>query len=593
MRLHISKKVWHLISLLLVILIANSCVNAQHQDDKKKIVVSDQQLQAIDSIINASYPSNEPGAAVLLAQNGKVLLRKGYGMANMELQIPVNPDHVFGIGTMSLYYTAVAILMLQEQGMLNIKDDIRKYLPNYNTHGKTITIENLLNHTCGIPGYREYISYGVKAKLEESRYAGLQFAEEQPLLFDPGTDWSYSLSGYGLLSIIVEKASKQSFNEFLKTQIFNKLDLSHTYAGSKAVIPQKTTGYLFNPAKKIYERFEEGPYVQYSVGIGSIMSTVDDLFKWHRALNDGKLIRPETLKTAWTSQVLPNGLNIHYGYGRTINKVSGYQFVGHGGVMPNYLSDEWLLPDQDIYFVILSNQRKNARTPPLIANRVASILTGYNAVMQIKPSPTNSLKKLEGVFETTSAGTRLQKNYSARKTVQWKLYVQDSKLFSQREGINKIELIQIDDSTWYTAGDPFNRYIFRQDDRGNISGFTIVGVYTQTGPSRFAIKTQSNIPPPPPSIVLQDLTKLNMYTGVFQWAEGTRQKFIVENNKLVVTDEDNADKKELFFIGSHTFFDPKTEIKYKFLLDKLGKVIEVNYYNGTNDIVAKRIRDNY
>lgn len=231
-----------------VIMSANYCYS--QTEKRPTISITDEQIRSIDSIINAAYKADEPGASVLLAQNGKVLFKKGYGMANIELQIPIEPRHVFGIGTLSQYFTAIAILILQEQGRLDVKEDIRKYIPGYNTHGKTITIENLLTHTCGIPGFREFTAYSVKDKLEESRYAGLQFSEEQPLLFEPGTNWSYSLPGYGLLSIIVEKASGQPYNDFVQQQIFDKLGMTQTYFGKKGTTPLKTTGYIFNATKK-------------------------------------------------------------------------------------------------------------------------------------------------------------------------------------------------------------------------------------------------------------------------------------------------------------------------------------------------------
>lgn len=580
-------------SIVLVSLMFANCCYSQVMESRQTIKITDEQIRAIDSMINATYKADEPGAAVLLAQYGKILLRKGYGMANMELQVPVSPSHVFGIGTLSIYFTAVAILILQEQGKLDIKDDIRKYIPGYNTHGKIITIENLLTHTCGIPGFREYVAYGVKDKLEESRYAGLQFSEEQPLLFDPGTNWSYSLPGYGLLSLIVEKISGQLFSEFIQQQIFDKLGMTQTYFGKKAVIPLKTTGYIYNPARKIYERYEEGIYIQYTaIGAGSILSTVDDLYRWHIGLRDGKLISQASLKKALTSHILPNGLDVHYGYGRNINRINGQLFVEHGGVMPNYLSDEWQMPEQNIYFVILSNQRKNSRTPPLIANMVAALIIGFNPTTTIKKPGSSELIKLAGVYETSAAGTRLQKNYTKAESVHWIAVAEEGKLFVKRTGVPKTELIPFDDSTWYLESNPFSRFIFRKDASGNSTGLTSTGIFTQSGPPRFAKKITS-IVPPLPSIVLIDSIPFRVYTGIFQQPDGTRQKLMVEKNKLVLTDEDNLDKKYLSYIGNHIFFDPKTEIKYKFIPDKSGRIVKVNYFDGMSDIIATRIRDNY
>jgi CubicO group peptidase (beta-lactamase class C family) len=207
---------------MLLILLAPLQLLSQSNSNENhtKIVITEAQVAVIDSIINAVYKPDEPGAAVLLAQNGKVLLRKGYGLANMELHIPVLPNHVFAIASMTKYITAISILLLQEQGKLNVKDDIRKFIPLYDTHGKSITLENLMSHTSGIVNDRESPSYWAKLKLETSRYAGNQFAEEQPLLFEPGTDFSYSNPSFRLLAFVIEKLSGKSYNEFIQATYF-------------------------------------------------------------------------------------------------------------------------------------------------------------------------------------------------------------------------------------------------------------------------------------------------------------------------------------------------------------------------------------
>jgi hypothetical protein len=212
--------------------------------------------------------------------------------------------------------------------------------------------------------------------------------------------------------------------------------------------------------------------------------------------------------------------------------------------------------------------------------------------MSLKTADSREMIKLSGVYETDAVSTRLQKNYTNAGTIQWKIVAEDSKLFVKRTGVSKIELISYDDSTWYLESDPFSRFIFRIDVSGNITGLTTTGVFTQSGPRRFAKKIASLVPALPPALLI-DSSRLKVYVGIFQQPGGTRQKLMIEKNKLVLTDEDNLDKKELSYVGNHIFFDPKTEIKYKFIADRTGRIVEINYFNGMGDIVAKRIRDNY
>ncbi len=210
----------------------------------------------------------------------------------------------------------------------------------------------------------------------------------------------------------------------------------------------------------------------------------------------------------------------------------------------------------------------------------------------MKTFDSGEMTQMEGVYETEATGTRLQKNYNNNGTVHLKIFKDNGKLYVQRPGINRTELIHVDDSTWHLAPDPFNRFIFQRNASGKIVGLTTTGMFTQSGPNRFAKKISSTVPAPPP-IVLIDSEQLKVYTGLFQQPDGTRQKLVIEKSRLVLTDEDNVDKKDLSYIGNDTFFDPKTEIKYKFTADKSGRAVKINYFDGAADIDGTRIRDNY
>jgi CubicO group peptidase (beta-lactamase class C family) len=557
-----------------------------------KIIITEAQIAVIDSIINAAYKPDEPGAAVLLAQNGKILLRKGYGMANMELHVPVSPNHVFAIASMTKYFTAVSILLLQEQGKLNIKNDIRKFIPLYNTHGRSITLENLMTHTSGIVNDRESPSYWAKLKLETSRYAGNQFAEEQLLLFEPGTDFSYSNPSFRLLAFVIEKVSGKSYNEFIQQHIFDKLGMKQTYPGTSASVSMKTSSYAYNQPRRTYERYEDGPYVQFgAVGAGSFFSTVDDLYLWHMGLKEGKIISVTSLKKAWTSYILANGSDAHYGYGRSINTISGHLLVGHSGGLNGYQSYEWQLPDDDIYFVILSNQGRDIPIPTLLANKIGSFILDTDQLPNFQMPDSIELTKVKGIYESLADGSRLQKNMSVAPFY-WKIWPEQGKLYVKRTGASKIELLPFNDSTWYTKTNPFNRWTFRKDKSGNVTGVKTYGSFIQIGPERFGKKISSVISSLPPSLQI-DSTDLVKYNGIFQHESGIRVKLITRENKLVLTDEEGIEVKELSFAGNDVFFDPISEILYKFMSDKKGEITGLKFFDTRGDMLMKRIRNNY
>jgi D-alanyl-D-alanine carboxypeptidase len=163
-----------------------------------------------DRLFTETYPADEPGAAVLIVHDGETVLRKGYGMANLELEVPIRPEMVFEIGSVTKQFTAAAILKLAEQGKLALEDDVRKHLPGYPTHGKTITIEHLLTHTSGIPSYTGLPEWQARVREDLTVQQLVGIFQDKPLEFEPGERYSYNNSAYVLLGAVIEKLSGKS-----------------------------------------------------------------------------------------------------------------------------------------------------------------------------------------------------------------------------------------------------------------------------------------------------------------------------------------------------------------------------------------------
>ncbi len=202
------------------------------------------EIQSIDTLLAATYPPNGPGAAVILVKDGQVLHRKGYGLANVELNVPIQPETVFKVGSVTKQFTAVSILMLAEEGKLALSDPIEKFLPEYPTHGHRITIEHLLTHTSGIKSYTSLPEwpptfgkdYTVAELIESFKY--------KPMDFAPGMRYAYNNSAYFLLGAIIAKLSGGTYEEFLQKHIFDPLGMSHTYGyTAQRLIPRRASGY--------------------------------------------------------------------------------------------------------------------------------------------------------------------------------------------------------------------------------------------------------------------------------------------------------------------------------------------------------------
>lgn len=267
-----------------------------------------------DEYMNAAVEQGFTGA-VLVAHDGQVVYRKGFGMANLELGVPNTPQTVFRLGSVTKQYTAAAILVLQERGKLSVEDPVCKYVSECPSAWGPITIHHLLTHTSGIPNYTE-----VKSP-EEFRKMGLMpvtvtgFIEtfkNRPLEFAVGEKWKYSNSGYYLLGYIIEKVSNQSYEAFLQENIFGPLKLTNTgYDRFDRLIRNRATGY----AKK-NDKVVNSDYLDMTVpySAGALYSTVEDLFAWNEALFGDKLL------SAKSRELMITPVKNDYAYGLAVNR---------------------------------------------------------------------------------------------------------------------------------------------------------------------------------------------------------------------------------------------------------------------------------
>ena len=335
-----------------------------------------EQVSRIDRIFREAYPQTGPGAAVLVIQDGKPVLRKGYGMAEIELGVPIRPDMVFRVGSVTKQFTAACILKLVEQGRLSLSDDLRKYLPDYPYPAgvRRVTIEQLLTHTSGIKNYTEVPSRYPKQPKEDWTLSRLIEAfRNEPFDFEPGTSWHYDNSGYILLGAVLEAVTGKPYAEVVSSWIFEPLGMKDTRYGNDApIIPRRVSGYQTGPDGIVnaYYVSMTQPYAA-----GGIVSTVDDLAKWQAALDTDKILSAESRRRMWTPVTLPDGTLTRYGFGWGIWSWQGHSVVEHGGRINGFSTANLRLPDDHLYVAVLSNCLGCAE-PRALAFRAATILLG-------------------------------------------------------------------------------------------------------------------------------------------------------------------------------------------------------------------------
>lgn len=306
-----------------------------------------------DSIILKEFSDqNGPGGVFMVARNGKAIYQKAFGKANLELEVNLSPENVFQLGSMTKQFTAIAILILEEQGKLNTKDPISKYLPDYPS-GDKITIHHLLTHTSGIKDFTKMKALSGIAQKEMSPKMMVDFFKNEPADFEPGEKFEYNNSGYVVLGYLIELISGTTYEDFIKKHIFDKAGMNQSYyASDRKIIKNRADGYH----KKEYG-YVNKTMISYSVPFssGSLISTTADLLKWQNALNHYLLLGPESTKKAFTRYKLNSGEEFTYGYGWHLKELSGTPSREHGGSIFGFKTMGVYLPEKDILVIGLSN----------------------------------------------------------------------------------------------------------------------------------------------------------------------------------------------------------------------------------------------
>jgi len=338
---------------------------------------TDAQIDALFTSINGL---NATGASVIVIQDGKVLRKINYGLANIEFGVANTPETKFRLGSMTKSFTATAILMLHDQEQLNIDDPVSKYLtdfPNVNQ----ITIRHLLTHT-----------------------SGFSESKEEPLLFEPGKRISYSNYGYNLLGQIIEKVSGNSYETYLQEKIFEPLGMSNSgYDHAAPILKNRASGYT----NRTNGTFVNSEYIDMSGphSAGALYSTVEDLFLWDQALYSGKLLKANTLKQSFTPTKLSSGREAAYGMGWMLNSRGGLQEVGHGGDITGFNSYIARFPDQKFTVVVLSNVGMHPPGPLPTAGSIAQqIIQIYLGDQMSKEEKTIVEEKLSTELLDTYVG---------------------------------------------------------------------------------------------------------------------------------------------------------------------------------------------
>ncbi|MBT5874971.1 MAG: beta-lactamase family protein [Candidatus Latescibacteria bacterium] len=298
--------------------------------------------------------NNIPGGLVAVASRGQVLHLKTYGMANVELSVPVRDSTVFEIGSISKQFVSAAIMLLAQEDRIGLDSSIHKYLPDLPSEWIGVTVRQLLTHTSGIPDYEEIRTYDVyRFRLTPEEV--IQIAHSRPMDFAPGQGRYYSNTGYFLLSMIVERIEGHPLGQVLESRIFGPLGMMQTrMVDPEAIISHRASGYWVNKVGELINRNPTEP--SSTLGAGGILSSVHDLVKWDEALYGDQLLSAESKAAMWSPAILPNGENTEYGFGWRVTPYKGLTSQSHGGQVAGFVANFSRFPDQEAAFIVFLNR---------------------------------------------------------------------------------------------------------------------------------------------------------------------------------------------------------------------------------------------
>jgi D-alanyl-D-alanine carboxypeptidase len=302
-----------------------------------------------------------PGVAVAVIKDGQVVLAKGYGLANVELAVPVTENTVYQLASVTKQFTATGIMMLIEEGKLSLDDKLSKFFDKLPAAWNNVTVRHLLNHTSGIKSHTSLPGFEKNLRKDFNKGEVIELAAAAPVEFAPGERYSYNNTGYHLLGVIIEKVSGKEYGAFLHERIFQPLGMTSTRLNDlREIIKHRATGYEWRDGK-----LRNGEYVSPTLpfSAGALVSTVVDLAKWDAALYTEKLLKRASLEQMWTPTKLNDGKTQDYGYGWYIANYRTRKLIRHGGGIPGFSTDISRFVDDKLTVIVLSNlQGSSAET---------------------------------------------------------------------------------------------------------------------------------------------------------------------------------------------------------------------------------------
>ncbi len=553
--------------ILIALFVAQIVLGQEKQVSSIDNSASPKNIEAgIDAIFNLAYPAHLPGATVLIAKDDNIIYRKAFGMADLELNVQLKPESVMQLASITKQFTSTAVLILMEQGKLSLHDPISKFIEDY-PRGNKITLHHLLNHTSGIKDYTRIPELRTRTALDLSPEELISTFKDLPLEFNPNEKQEYSNSGYVLLGYIIEKLSGMSYGDFIHKNIFDKLGMKNSeYLDAYKIIPNRASGYQITQEGNYENADYMSPTFPYAAG--ALMSSVDDMFLWNKAIHHNTLISQKSKQIAFTNNSLIDGKLHNYGYGWYINELAGITSLEHTGGINGFSTSGIYMPEINIYAIVLTN-RNDRKGPESYNLEAVSIVLGKPLQDKVAVNLSEKqLKKWVGAYQFDDV-TRF-------------ITYDNGALYSMREAGRPVKLIPLSENEFKFDNSPLATYNFSlKDNKKQV-------IYAERIEKSMGTETDKKLPTERVAITLPQETLIK-YVGVYELQPSFQIEISMQNAQLLAV-ATGRPPVQLFAETVNSFFIKEMNAQIIFTIETDGAIKSLTFSQGGNKMKGNKIK---
>lgn len=468
---------------------------------------------AADAYLATAYPADGPGAAVVIAQDGRVVYTGASGMADVAGKQAITPDTVFRLGSITKQFAAAVVLQLAAEGKLSLNDPLSKFFPDYPKPGADATVAQLLNHTVGIQSYTGIPGWMIEANTNRAYTTDELIAvfRDLPAPFKPGERFQYNNSGYVLVGAVIEKVAGKPWHVAIEERITRPLGLtSIRYGVGEDRVAGMATGYTDGaaPAMKIHMSVPHAA--------GALIGNVRDLAKWNQALHSGKVVPAPYYQQMIAPTKLLDGSTVPYGFGVQGDKVRGVDAIQHGGGIFGFSTDGVYLPSKRMFVAVFANSDSPDTSPSSATRRLAAIALGnpYPA-FTARPVDMAATEPLLGVYRG--------------KDVERRFFARGGKLYTQRSGGGELEVFAAGDDRFFYGPNSLTWFTVKRE----VAGGHVMTMYQDGGDEGRETTRSGPIPPEAKAVEVPRAT-MESYAGNYRTAMGVAKIVLGADGALTV-----------------------------------------------------------